>query len=132
MMNVELLEKARDLARQNFDVEIEQDLLSDDTPIYLVSNPELPGCRSQGGSIGEALSNLDLARIDYLYSLLEDGIEVPLPNSVKSMTGSVAGSFVSYLVEVDMDAGQKQEPYVERVDDFEEVILAYGGAVQQV
>lgn len=46
---------------------------------YLASNPELPGCMSQGETPDEAVDNLRDARALYIRSLLEDGLDVPEP-----------------------------------------------------
>jgi predicted RNase H-like HicB family nuclease len=47
--------------------------------LFLASVQELPGCQSHGTTPDEALSNLDDALALYLESLLEDGIEPPMP-----------------------------------------------------
>ena len=47
--------------------------------LYLASIEELPGCQSHGATPAEALENLDDALALYIDSLLEDGIEPPLP-----------------------------------------------------
>jgi predicted RNase H-like HicB family nuclease len=48
-------------------------------PLYLASVEELPGCQSHGATAAEALANLDDALALFIGSLLEDGIEPPLP-----------------------------------------------------
>jgi predicted RNase H-like HicB family nuclease len=40
-------------------------------------HPELPGCISGGETPNKAKQNLSDARIDYIYYLLEDGLQVP-------------------------------------------------------
>lgn len=46
---------------------------------YVARNPELDGCEAHGGTPAEALANLREARELYLRSMLEDGLEPPLP-----------------------------------------------------
>ena len=36
---------------------------------------------AQGMTVSEALQNLEEARVDYMYSLLKDGVEIPEPTS---------------------------------------------------
>lgn len=79
-MNNELYDHAEQLASRNYDMVIERDELSNGEPVYLASNPELPGCMSQGATSEEAVKNLRDARITYIYSLLEDGLPVPETN----------------------------------------------------
>lgn len=57
----------------------ENDVLSNGKPVFIARSIELEGCKSQGHTLEEAIANLDLACIDYIYSLLEDGIEPPEP-----------------------------------------------------
>lgn len=47
--------------------------------LYLASVAELPGCESHGDTPQEALENLEDAMVLYIQSLLEDGLEPPVP-----------------------------------------------------
>lgn len=47
--------------------------------LFLASIEELPGCQSHGATASEALANLEGALALYIDSLLEDGIEPPVP-----------------------------------------------------
>jgi predicted RNase H-like HicB family nuclease len=42
-------------------------------------HPELEGCIAQGETPEEAKRNLDILRVEWIESLLEDGLEVPEP-----------------------------------------------------
>jgi predicted RNase H-like HicB family nuclease len=79
MNNQHLWEEAEKLAARGYSIQILQDQLSDGSPIFVARNPELAGCLSQGRSREDALAQLDRARVDYIYSLLEDGVPVPEP-----------------------------------------------------
>jgi antitoxin HicB len=46
---------------------------------YVAHHPELRGCLAQGRTPEEAVASLREARELYLQSLIEDGLEVPLP-----------------------------------------------------
>jgi predicted RNase H-like HicB family nuclease len=86
-MDQNLLQKAERLAKLPYIVQIVLDQTTDDQPIYIAKNPELEGCLSQGKTPDEAAQNLSAARIDYIYSLLEDNILVPLPGYSSTYTG---------------------------------------------
>lgn len=45
-------------------------------------HPDLDGCRGWGWTREEALRSLDEARLLFIESLLEDGLPVPLPQSI--------------------------------------------------
>lgn len=88
-MNDQLWEQAKQLSKRKYSVQVLRDQLTDGTDVYIAGNPELEGCKAQGKTIEEALNNLNEARIDYIYSLLEDGLPVPTPKATTSVTGTV-------------------------------------------
>lgn len=51
---------------------------------YYVRVPEMPGCVSDGATVEEARNNIQDALVDFIYFLLEDGMEVPEPMPVGS------------------------------------------------
>ncbi len=54
---------------------------------YTVSFPELPGCITCGETIESALKNAEDAKKTWLEAVLEDGGEVPEPDSLKDYSG---------------------------------------------
>ena len=76
-MNKELLEKAKMLSKQEYKITISTEKLSDGRVVYMAKNPTLEGCMAQGFTEEEAISNLEEARIDYIYDALEDGETFP-------------------------------------------------------
>lgn len=78
-MTDELWAEAERLASRNYRVEFERDYLSSGQVVYMARNPNLPGCKAQGATMDEAQANLDDARIDYIYALLDEGLPVPEP-----------------------------------------------------
>jgi|GEM_PF-2022568 len=83
---------AEKLAARMYDIVVLHDEASDGTPIYVALNPELAGCKSQGDTVEEAIANLNDARIDYIYSLLEDELPIPYPETKSTATGNKANS----------------------------------------
>ena len=72
--------KTERLASRPYPLNIEQDSLADGRTVYLARNRDLPGCKSQGVTIGEVVANLSQARADYIYALLTSDLPVPEPS----------------------------------------------------
>ena len=51
----------------------------EETGIYTIMIPELPGCMSQGKSIEEAVQNIDKARRYWITRAWDSGNEIPIP-----------------------------------------------------
>jgi predicted RNase H-like HicB family nuclease len=85
--NPELWTKAQHLAGRGYTTTISEDTLSDGTKVYLTEHPELEGCMTQGDSVDQALNDLKQVTVDFIYYLLEDGLEVPNPISSQTITG---------------------------------------------
>lgn len=79
-----LREKAKRLAALPYLYEVSKDELKDGSKIFVALHPELPNCMAQGESAEEALIELADAREEYIFSLLEDGLEVPKPEGHQS------------------------------------------------
>lgn len=76
----EFRDEAIQLANRQYAHLVFLDEATDDTSIYIALNPELDGCISQGDTPREAIQNLSEARIDYIESILEDGLVIPEPS----------------------------------------------------
>jgi len=70
---------AEKLGRRLYTEFVARELTTEDVPIYLGRVKELPGCLAQGNTVEEAIADLQEAKIDYIESLLEDGLPVPAP-----------------------------------------------------
>jgi predicted RNase H-like HicB family nuclease len=81
-MNDNILQQAQLLASRPYPFRVYKDDTADKDIQYLAVNIDLEGCMAQGGSIKEALRNLDDARVDYISFLLERGDSVPEPSSL--------------------------------------------------
>ncbi len=81
-----LRDEAIRLADTPYSTMVALDETTDGEPIYVALNPELEGCVSQGDTVEEAVNNLGDARIDYIESLLEDGLSVPDPQLLGAYT----------------------------------------------
>ncbi|MBL7162603.1 MAG: type II toxin-antitoxin system HicB family antitoxin [Anaerolineales bacterium] len=87
-MDLNLRNKAQKLAERSYVVEVLLDESTDGEPVFVALNPELEGCMGQGKTIEEAVNDLHEARIDYVYSLLEDDLFVPDPIHLATTTSS--------------------------------------------
>ena len=70
--------KLNDYLRLNYKMEIVED---PDEGGYAIALPELPGCLSTGETIEEAIKNIEDAKKLWLELAIEDGREIPLPES---------------------------------------------------
>ena len=61
------------------------DRLSDGELWFMARDPRFPGCLSDGATLDEARENLDDARCEFIQSMLEDGL--PLPVGVNASEG---------------------------------------------
>ena len=75
-----------------YETVVNEDTATDGSPCYVARHPELPGCMSHGATPEEAVANLREARELYIRSLLEDGLDVPLPAQSEAATPGVGGA----------------------------------------
>ncbi len=54
---------------------------------YAVSFPELPGCLTYGETIESAVANATDAKRAWLEAAIEDGIDIPEPDSLEGYSG---------------------------------------------
>ncbi len=85
---MDLRKQAEILAAQLYSVFYILDETTEGRPIYIALSPELEGCVAQGESVEQAIANLREARMDFIESLLEDGLSVPGPRSYPTITTS--------------------------------------------
>jgi predicted RNase H-like HicB family nuclease len=128
-MNQNNWELAKRLADRPYSITIEQDTLTDGRVVYLLRHPELIGCKAQGASVTEAKINLDSARIDYIYAMLEMGLPIPAPAATETVTNSSANS-QTWKVDASSDEADIED-ILDRVirPDFrsEAVSISFGG-----
>lgn len=75
----------------SYAVEVVPDECTDGSLCYRASHPELPGCTSHGDTPEEAVENLEDAKRLYIETLLEKGLEIPLPQARASVVWTVVG-----------------------------------------
>lgn len=71
--------KAQELAQRLYTIQVWRDETTDGQPVYVACSPELEGCMGQGETIEDALADFDEAKVDYIQSLLDDGLPVLYP-----------------------------------------------------
>ena len=127
-MDSKLLEKAKIIASNSYTVEVNKEITSDGKSLYLAKNPELYGCMAQGASSNEAIENLFDARVDYIYSLLVDNIEVPLPenqrkiNDIYKTITTESGDFKVIFLEHNLGENTKPDHKLEKEIQFSYVV----------
>lgn len=85
-MNEQRLQLARKLASRPYQVHVFPDESTNGDPCFVATVPELPVCMSDGDSVEEALGNIESAKVDFIYFLLEDGLPVPEPQMLAPYT----------------------------------------------
>ena len=80
-MNRQILKKARKLSRKYSLARISEDKTENGKIIWFAEDLDLIGCMAQGDTEEEARSNLEDNRVDFVYFLLEDGMDVPPPTT---------------------------------------------------
>jgi len=65
-----------------YSIVVVPDVTTDGEPCYMAYHPELEGCMTHGDTPEEALRNLDEVTRLYIYALIDDGLEVPLPQGM--------------------------------------------------
>lgn len=141
-LDPQLWRQAKLLAARNYEIEISQDELTDGTQIFIVENPELPGCMAQGETLPDAVKALNEGRIDFIYFLLVDGLNVPTPQGKQTTTGtsmeSVKISFTESPFNAETSIGQLSIgsdlqdtfPQVDDVDNIASIYVIDGNFVE--
>ncbi len=82
MLNPEILRRAQALAKQPYQARIFLDETTEGEPVYVALVPEMPGCHTHGDTEEEAREWLESAKVDFIYFLLADGLDVPAPQEI--------------------------------------------------
>lgn len=94
---------AQKLADRPYAIEIMRDETTTGKPIFLLSHLELEGCMAQGQTIGEGLESLKEATKEYILSLLEDGVDIPQPAIMASVTTSASVDYQDFYSATEPD-----------------------------
>jgi len=71
--------KAEEMAKRPYLITTSLEETTEDQPIYFARALEIDGCFGQGETQEAAIEDLRLAMVDFIESLLEDGLPVPEP-----------------------------------------------------
>jgi len=82
------LERAQKMAMRPYLVMTAKSETTDGQPIYNAHTLEIEGCIGQGDTPDQAVQDLREALVDYIASLLEDGLEVPEPTHLVRTEGT--------------------------------------------
>ncbi|MFC2020371.1 type II toxin-antitoxin system HicB family antitoxin [Chloroflexota bacterium] len=109
----DLEKKAEKLAEMPYTVRIMKDETTSGKPIFLLSHPELEGCMAQGETIEDGIESLQEATKEYIISLLEEGLDVPEPMIMASVTTSVSADYQDDYVASEPDFLEQLETTVQ-------------------
>lgn len=104
-------EQAKELADHYLVNIVSLEETTDGNQIYIARSLELPGCLAQGYTIEEALRELKYAQVDYIESLLEDGLSVPEAGTIQSTTSTNPIIFESTTYSKDVNPKRDDEEY---------------------
>ena len=74
-----LFQQAERLANRPYQVMTFLDRTTEGELIQVALIPELPGCHTHGETIEEAIALLHELKIEFIYFMLEDGLDIPEP-----------------------------------------------------
>ena len=104
--------KAKELAERPYIVVTTFDTTTEDDPIYFSRVFEFEGCFGQGKTREAAIKDLHLAMVDFIESLLDDGLPVPEPTqSTDSTLGAAAHATFTFTNEGRKLLAKKTENY---------------------
>ena len=67
-------------------------------PTYVALIPELPGCHTHGDTIEEAFDLLNEVKIEFIYFMLVDGLDVPEPKLLDTDVRMNFGDFMKNVI----------------------------------
>jgi predicted RNase H-like HicB family nuclease len=94
-MSQNYLEIAQKLAARPYFILKSKDETTDGQPIFIARTLEIEDCIGQGSTPDEAEQDLRAALVDYIESLLEDGMFVPEPVRLMRTAGTGASTVVN-------------------------------------
>jgi len=98
-----------------YDVIVAPEECTDGSLCYRAEHPQLPGCMSHGITPEEAIGNLIEAKHLYIETLLDRGLDVPLP------TRSTGGTFSSYqsITTIVVPVEEIEQPQIQLPSKFD-------------
>lgn len=98
--------KAEALAKRPYIITTAIEETTDNQPIYFARVLEIEGCFGQGETREAAIEDLRSAMVDFIESLLEDGLPVPEPTKlVNSTLGTATQAAFTFVAQ-----GKKLQP----------------------
>ena len=91
--------KAEELARRPYLIRTSLEETTDDEPIYFAQVLEMDGCFGQGTTRDGAIDDLRAAMVDFIESLLEDGLPVPEPTKVSPTIGTSTQGVFTFVAQ---------------------------------
>lgn len=85
---------------------------TDEQPIYFARVLEMDGCFGQGETRDDAIEDLQLAMVDFIESLMEDGLYVPEPSRlVNTTTGTSSRTTITFVGQGNRLKQKRNETY---------------------
>ena len=107
--------KAEELAGRPYLIRTSLEETTDDQPIHFARVLEMDGCFGQGSTRDVAIADLRLAMVDFIESLLKDGLPVPEPTKVDSTIGTSTQGVFTFIAQgkkIQKQSENYQDDYV--------------------
>lgn len=114
--------KANELARRPYLIMTSIEETTNDQPIHFARVLEMDGCFGQGETRQQALDDLHLAMVDFIESLLDDGLPIPEPTQLVNTTVNTAAEFTLTFI----GQGKKLHPKQNVIHRDAYVLSAHG------
>lgn len=117
--------KAEALAKRPYLVMTSIEETTDNQPIYFARVLEIEGCFGQGETREAAIEDLRLAMVDFIESLLVDGLPVPEPTSLFNPTLGTAAQGAFTFTTINNNHRLQPKPSQAHRDEY--FLLAHAG-----
>jgi len=108
-MDTELQRQAEKLSSLPYTIEVGTDDTTDGEQAFVARVLELEGCIAQGRTIEDVTDNIHSATVDYIASLLEDGLQVPLPMPLASTSSAHTSTTLLRVYRADHAPGEQPD-----------------------
>ena len=94
-MDRRLFAEAKTLAQRPYQSQVFLDETTDGEPVYVAIVPEMPGCIAHGDTVEEALEWLESAKLDHIWFLLDQQLEVPEPQLIEARVAAATSEMAT-------------------------------------
>ncbi len=121
-MNEEMLKRATVLADRPYQKMRFLDRSTDGADVYFALVPELPGCHTHGSTVDEAEELLNEVIVEFIYFMLEDGLDIPPPRPIEKPFSVNFGEHLHRVVEAVPDSPIPRGALIPSSAQFQDIV----------